>query len=135
MTELALYVILGFAATLSCAWMLYRRGHKEESDSVFFLLPFDPLGFLFFIFWPIALPVMLVKGLKAKPKPSREKSSPSYNNLVGKTGITGSQLAPSGSIIIDGQAHDAIAQAGLIEEGQAVVVVDQDSLALKVTKA
>ena len=44
--------------------------------------------------------------------------------LVGKTGMTKSKMLPSGAILVDGKAYDAVADGMAIEPGEPIEVVE-----------
>lgn len=54
--------------------------------------------------------------------------------LIGKLGVTHTRLAPTGRVWIDGMLHEAQAWEGYIDQGQQVVVTDQNIFSLKVKK-
>lgn len=56
----------------------------------------------------------------------------SIKDLIGRTGVTDSQLRPVGFVRIDGQRLDAIAEGDVIETGASIVVVDAYDNQLKV---
>lgn len=53
--------------------------------------------------------------------------------LIGKTGVAQTTLAPSGYITIEGKRYEAFCQSGLIESGTALKVVDADNFRLIVS--
>jgi membrane-bound serine protease (ClpP class) len=61
-------------------------------------------------------------------------SSRQLPELIGRTGVTHTRLAPSGRVWIDGTLHDAQAWEGFIEQGQQIIVTDQTIFSLKVKK-
>jgi membrane-bound serine protease (ClpP class) len=62
------------------------------------------------------------------------RSSADTPELIGRTGVTHTRLAPTGRIWIDGALHEAQAWEGFIEQGQQVIVTDQTIFSLKVKK-
>ncbi len=61
-------------------------------------------------------------------------SNLSLKQLVGKEGIAETVLRPSGSVTIDGEPYDAVAQYGFIDKNQKVRVVKHESNQLYVVK-
>jgi len=56
------------------------------------------------------------------------------NNMIGKTGVALTILRPSGTIMIDNEAYDAVAQTSYIEKGERIVVVKHENMQLVVRK-
>lgn len=54
--------------------------------------------------------------------------------LVGKTGITATNLRPSGKVSVDGEIYDAISLRGLINKGEEVVVKRYENFQLYVVR-
>ncbi|CAN5887316.1 nodulation protein NfeD [soil metagenome] len=63
------------------------------------------------------------------------QSSANAPELIGKLGVTHTRLAPTGRVWIDGILHEAQAWEGYIDQGQQVVVTDQNIFSLVVKKA
>lgn len=61
-------------------------------------------------------------------------STPETRELIGKVGVTHTRLAPTGRVWIDGMLHEAQAWDGFIDQGQQVVVTDQNIFSLKVKR-
>jgi membrane-bound serine protease (ClpP class) len=61
-------------------------------------------------------------------------SSAETRELIGKLGVTHTRLSPSGRVWIDGMLHEAQAWEGYIEQGQQIVVTDQNIFSLKVKR-
>ena len=55
-------------------------------------------------------------------------------NLVGKTGTAHTVLRPSGRILIEGKIYDAVANIGMIDKGDQVVIVKDEAAQLYVEK-
>jgi len=56
------------------------------------------------------------------------------DSIIGKEGETVTTMAPSGTIVIDGQRYEAISQNGLLRIGEKVVVISKDAFKLTVRK-
>lgn len=56
-------------------------------------------------------------------------------DIIGQSGETITTMAPTGTVLIDGEKYEAFSQSGLLEKGMPVVVVKQDSFRLIVEKA
>jgi membrane-bound serine protease (ClpP class) len=95
------------------------------------------LGIGFVLLTLVAIPATLGLALKYWPytpmgkaflgelKSTEElKPADTRRALLGKVGVARSKMMPSGSVQIDGQYVDAVSQAGAIELGQAVMVVE-----------
>ena len=54
---------------------------------------------------------------------SGDKSVDSHTELIGRRGVTETDLQPSGRARIDGERHDVVAQTGSIEKGTEIEVV------------
>ncbi len=90
------------------------------------------LAALFLRFFP-SLP--LFRGLIIQEAlPSGVTSTKSTMSLIGQTGITLTDLRPSGSIEINGETKDALSKHGLIEKGKSVTVIE-DGMRLVVEKS
>jgi membrane-bound ClpP family serine protease len=48
----------------------------------------------------------------------------SFKDLVGRRGVTKNLMLPSGNVLIDGKAYDAVTEGMAIEPGQPVIVVN-----------
>ena len=62
----------------------------------------------------------------------RRERAQELQSMVGKHGVVLTQLRPVGVIDIDGERADALAETGLIEEGERVIVVEAYDNQLKV---
>ena len=62
----------------------------------------------------------------------RRERAQKLQSMVGKHGVVLTQLRPVGVIEIDGDRADALAETGLIEEGERVIVVEAYDNQLKV---
>lgn len=62
----------------------------------------------------------------------RDETIESLPSLVGKTGVTTSQLSPSGKAKIEGARHDVVAQTGVIESGVEIKVVKVNGISILV---
>ena len=56
------------------------------------------------------------------------------SELLGKTAMSASPLAPSGKIVIDGKQYDAIAQSGYIDADTELKVIEADGMRIVVEK-
>jgi membrane-bound serine protease (ClpP class) len=56
------------------------------------------------------------------------------NSLIGKTGIAGTVLRPSGSVEIDGMVYDAKSESGFIEKGSNIKVIRTETGQVYVVK-
>ncbi len=70
-----------------------------------------------------------LKGVLAKPRTS---SPQRYKSLLGRTGIASTDLAPSGTVTVDGESWSADALDGVISKGANIFVVEADRIHLKV---
>jgi len=57
-----------------------------------------------------------------------------YQSMIGKTGITQTQLRPAGKIIIDDNQYDAVSQVSYIEKNEQVKVTGYNNGQLIVRK-
>jgi membrane-bound serine protease (ClpP class) len=57
-----------------------------------------------------------------------------YQSMIGKTGITQTQLRPAGKVIIDGDQYDAVSQVSYIEKNEQVKVTGYNNGQLIVRK-
>lgn len=57
-----------------------------------------------------------------------------HSNMIGKEGKTETVLMPSGSVIIEGEVFDAIAEYGFIEKGESIKVTKSESSQIYVIK-
>ncbi len=66
----------------------------------------------------------------------RGQSNPSQasDTIIGKTGEAMTVLAPSGRIKVEGKIYDAFSQDGLIDKGETLKVVGQDTFRIIVKK-
>lgn len=55
--------------------------------------------------------------------------------IVGKTGVAATTLAPSGFVVVDKRRYEAFSQSGLLPQGAAVTVMDVDNFRLIVAKS
>ena len=53
----------------------------------------------------------------------RYKGTPTYNDLVGKRGVTVTPLRPSGTALIEGQRYSVVSDGGFIKNDVPVEVV------------
>lgn len=94
-------------------------------------------GLVFVLVSLIAVPILLAGAFRIWPHtpmgkaflgelPSEEELKPIdlRRQLVGRVGIAKSKMLPSGSVLVDGQWLDAIAQGSFIEPGETIVVVE-----------
>ncbi|MFV0378441.1 MAG: NfeD family protein [Mangrovibacterium sp.] len=58
----------------------------------------------------------------------------SIKKLNGKTGLAFTVLRPSGKVQIDGKIYDAVSNLGMIEKGEAIIVVKDEAAQLYVEK-
>jgi membrane-bound serine protease (ClpP class) len=107
----ALVILLGFLSIPIYLFLLMK------------ILPKSPLGRLLFL--------RRAKDATAEGTPEASKLS----KLVGKTGITETELRPSGKISVDGQRVVAISEHELIEQGQKVIVIKAGGTDVVVRKA
>ena len=63
------------------------------------------------------------------PDPSRRRH---LRELIGRTGLTGSELLPFGSVAIDGEIVEAMSESGPLEAGVAIEVVGVQGTAIVV---
>lgn len=94
-------------------------------------------GLVFVLVALIAVPTLLAGAFKIWPHtpmgkaflgelPSEDELKPIdvRRQLVGRIGVAKSKMLPSGSVLVDGQWLDAIAQGSFIEAGDPIVVVE-----------
>lgn len=94
-------------------------------------------GLVFVLVSLIAVPILLAGAFRIWPHtpmgkaflgelPSEEELKPidARRQLVGRIGVAKSKMLPSGSVLVDGQWLDAIAQGSFIELGEPIVVVE-----------
>lgn len=65
---------------------------------------------------------------------TEKANEPNKKGLIGKEGITYTVLRPSGKIDIDGNIYDANTNGSFIDQGIAIVVLNDDGRSLKVKK-
>ncbi len=70
-----------------------------------------------------------VKGVMSK---SKALTPQRYLSLLGRTGVASTDLAPSGTVTVDGESWSADALEGTIKEGTNIFVVEADQIHLKV---
>lgn len=58
------------------------------------------------------------------PREEDLKPVDTRRELVGRWGVARSKMLPSGSVLVDGQWLDAVAQGDAIEPGEAVIVIE-----------
>lgn len=121
-----LLAILGVASLVGAAWMAYLV------DATFGIL----MGVGILVVVPAYL-VFIVKYLPntrfgrmiflaAQPEPGKAEGNPDtalHDQLVGHEGLAETPLRPAGSVRVDGRRIDAMAESGLIEKGERIVVV------------
>jgi len=69
--------------------------------------------------------------------PSKAKSDqdhPQYGEFLGKTGVTLTPLVPSGIVMFGGRRLDVIAESGLIDKNEKVIVTEVNGLRIVVRK-
>lgn len=49
---------------------------------------------------------------------------PTNTALIGRAGVVMTALRPSGTIVVDGERHDAVSDGDFIDEGEAITVVE-----------
>jgi membrane-bound ClpP family serine protease len=94
-------------------------------------------GLVFVLVSLIAVPILLAGAFRIWPHtpmgkaflgelPSEDELKPIdlRRQLVGRVGVAKSKMLPSGSVLVDGQWLDAIAQGSFIEPGEPIVVVE-----------
>jgi membrane-bound ClpP family serine protease len=94
-------------------------------------------GLVFVLVSLIAVPMLLAGAFKIWPHtpmgkaflgelPSEDELKPIdvRRQLVGRVGVAKSKMLPSGSVLVDGQWLDAIAQGSFIEAGAPIIVVE-----------
>jgi membrane-bound ClpP family serine protease len=94
-------------------------------------------GLVFVLVALIAVPMLLAGAFKIWPHtpmgkaflgelPSEDELKPIdvRRQLVGRVGVAKSKMLPSGSVLVDGQWLDAIAQGSFIEAGDPIIVVE-----------
>lgn len=94
-------------------------------------------GLVFVLVSLIAVPLLLAGAFKVWPHtpmgkaflgelPTEDELKPIdlRRQLVGRVGVAKSKMLPSGSVLVDGQWLDAIAQGSFIEAGEPIVVVE-----------
>jgi membrane-bound ClpP family serine protease len=94
-------------------------------------------GLVFVLVSLIAVPMLLAGAFKVWPHtpmgkaflgelPSEDELKPIdvRRQLVGRVGVAKSKMLPSGSVLVDGQWLDAIAQGSFIEAGAPIIVVE-----------
>ena len=64
-----------------------------------------------------------VKALTPDQLP-KARTTPLEPSLIGKTGMSNTRLNPAGFAIIDGVRYDAVSEAGYIEQGAAIKIVE-----------
>lgn len=69
------------------------------------------------------------------PEHARAERTAQLRQLIGARGVALTMLRPVGTVKIDGQRLDALADGGMIETGSAVVVTDIQDNQVKVRKA
>jgi membrane protein implicated in regulation of membrane protease activity len=70
-----------------------------------------------------------LKGVLSKPKTSPPQR---YKSLLGRTGVASTDLAPSGTVTVDGESWSADALEGVISKGDNIFVVEANQIHLKV---
>ncbi len=106
------------------------------------------LGLVFVLISMVAVPSILALAFKIWPLtplgkaflgelPSEEETRPidTRRQLVGRLGIAKSKMLPSGSVIVDGEWIDAVAQGDAIEPGEKVIVIEVRGNRVMVRKA
>jgi membrane-bound ClpP family serine protease len=71
-------------------------------------------------------------GARGVMSKSKVLTSQRYLSLLGRTGVTSTDLAPSGTVTVDGESWSAEALEGTIEKGTNIFVVEADQIHLKV---
>ena len=135
MNYLAVYITAGLIAFFICRHILRKRDPIMAEDlSILFGL--DWVGVLFILLWPIYLPGCLFLSFKFPgAADTRGSNSEPVKHWIGRQGVAASDLAPAGTVEIDGEIIAALATGGVIERGTTVTVIDEDSLTLKVERA
>ena len=132
---IAAYISVGILAHLVCERFLRQRDPKMAADISPAIYAFfgDPLAFIAILFWPIYLTGAIILAVKF-PDPESMPQAHSHTNetTVGQKGTAVGALAPSGKVRIGDDLRDALSVDGVIEDGHVIVVVGEDSLALKV---
>ena len=72
---------------------------------------------------------MVALAVVVLPDPSRRRH---LRELIGRTGLTGSELLPFGSVAIDGEIVEAMSESGPLEAGVAIEVVGVQGTAIVV---
>jgi len=119
--------------------------------SVVMAYVFSPmLGVVFGVVAVLATPVVVYMAVKLYPKTTVgkrvmldasssavgfEQESEQLAKLIGKRGSAMTMLRPSGSVEVDGRRIDAVSEAGIIDAGTVVEVVQVEGMAVIVKKA
>ncbi len=129
------YILLGVVALLVSAWVAKVRGWNSD-PFLLMLLPLDGFWVVTFLLWPAFLWIAWQEGKLEKSEANvHANPNPKLPDLIGKTGTVVAALKPGGMVRIGDLKFDALAAGELIEAGQKIRVVSQDSLCLKVERA
>jgi membrane-bound serine protease (ClpP class) len=116
--------LLSFLATVALLGSIYMAFSRDSTTGMFFIagaLFAAPLVIgLAFKIWPLT---PMGRAFLGTPLTEDQvKQDDPRRSLVGKQGVARTKMLPSGAVVVDGQAIDAVSQGAAIEPGQRVVV-------------
>ena len=136
MLFLGLYFLCGAVAFI-CVFAR-SKGKVEDLLLPIYLLS-EPVGWLAWLLWPVALLLFHVdlreraRRAHADAEPSDTSVPAGQSGLVGKNAVTVTRMNPTGIIAIEGQRFEARAIDGFVEPNTPVRVIDQQGSHITVT--
>jgi membrane-bound serine protease (ClpP class) len=108
---------------------------QEQANSVAVSFIITVLGFGFIYYWmmkdPKRVPLVLTKELT---KESGYTAPEDYSPLLNKTGVSVTDLHPSGKAKIEGETIEVVTNGDFIESGQEIEVVEVEGIRVVVQK-
>lgn len=127
-----IYALLGVAVCGGAVLWLIAKGKKH--GDLFLLVWGFPEVLVLLVIWPFYVPMVLFMALKEEANVSGPSVIPTQvsRKMIGQRGVVMRELSPVGEVRIGGVDYEAVAEFGVVGEGEEVVVRSQDSLRLKV---
>lgn len=130
MIFIGIYLLVGAIAFF---WSLSRSKAEKDDILIPFLVLADPLGWIAWLLWPLALPLyqlelrerarLRIEGMNKGKHTEPERCSP-----LGAHATAVTKMCPTGIVEIGGQHREARSEDGLLDPGDHVVVVaERDS--------